>query len=107
MSDEAKIKLKAITSNIQSRHKQHFAELVGERVYQELKWGEQNHHPYTWVTITLEEFGELAKALLEWDGEANTLQEVRKEAIQTAACCLALLDFLDRKYGPEKTNIIR
>ena len=56
-----------------------------ERVRQEKKWGRQLHENRTWLTIALEEFGEIAKAMLERG-------EVRKEAIQTAAVLVAWLE---------------
>jgi len=40
-------------------------EVLAERVKQETKWGPQNHKPEKWLTIIVEEVGEVAKDILE------------------------------------------
>jgi len=39
--------------------------VVTERVRQDIKWGEQNHNPFVWMNILMEEVGEASKAILE------------------------------------------
>lgn len=72
--------------------------ILAERVHQDKKWGEQNHNPYIYLTILLEEVGELAQAILQtqFGGDAGGWDNVRKEAVHTAAVALALLECLDR-----------
>jgi NTP pyrophosphatase (non-canonical NTP hydrolase) len=62
-----------------------------ERCQQDKKWGEQNHHIERWVCILLEEFGEVAKAILE-----NDPAKIREESVQTAAVALAIIECIDR-----------
>ena len=56
-----------------------------ERKRQDDKWGKVKHDPYTWEIIALEEFGEVAKAMLEHGN-------IREELIQTAAVLVAWLE---------------
>jgi len=74
-------------------------EIRRERVRQEAKWGRQLHENRTWLTIALEEFGEIAKAMLERG-------EVRKETIQTAAVLVAWLEdsFERGEFAHEETS---
>ena len=102
-----------------------FKQIIKERVRQNVKWGEQNHpivsslkewnnnlpilveydicneerakflcnwnsanKTLTWGHIIVEE---LAEALC-----AKTVEEQRKELIETAACCIAAIESLDR-----------
>ena len=39
--------------------------VVKERIRQDAKWGEQNHNPYIYLAILLEEVGELAQSILQ------------------------------------------
>jgi NTP pyrophosphatase (non-canonical NTP hydrolase) len=66
-------------------------EIADERIRQDAKWGEQNHYPARWVTILVEEVGEMAKAILNED-----LAHTRKELVQVAAVAIAMLESLDR-----------
>lgn len=58
-----------------------------ERLRQLQKWGEQLHLDEKWIQIILEEFGELAKAILE-----KNEQDIVIELIQMTACCVAWLE---------------
>lgn len=62
-----------------------------ERARQDQKWGEQNHHPYKWLAILGEEFGESSKAVLE-----DAPEEYREEMVQVAAVALAAIESFDR-----------
>lgn len=44
-------------------------EVINERMSQEGKWGSQNHDPLMWLAILGEEYGEVARAILEKDIE--------------------------------------
>jgi NTP pyrophosphatase (non-canonical NTP hydrolase) len=63
-----------------------------ERERQDKKWGEQNHDHYKWVAIIGEEFGEMCQALLE-----GRYASMEKEAIQVAACCVAMIESVHRQ----------
>lgn len=65
-----------------------------ERAKQDAKWGEQNHNDWKWLTILVEEVGEVAKAMLECDGP-----EMGKEITQAAAVCVAWLEAIERRRG--------
>ncbi|KKM70245.1 hypothetical protein LCGC14_1442640 [marine sediment metagenome] len=65
------------------------------------KWGVQNHDPAMWLTITAEEFGEMARAILanEFDVNEDTAPNIVKEAIQTATLCLKIAEmFSDNNF---------
>lgn len=67
-------------------------EIMGERLQQENKWGQQNHPAHWYYLILAEEVGEVAKAILE-----NKVQtEYRAELVQVAAVAVAMIESLDR-----------
>ena len=70
-----------------------------ERKRQDAKWGEQNHHPLMWLSIIGEEYGEMCKAFNEYSftQDHKHIEEMIKEAIQVAACCVAMIECLDRQ----------
>jgi len=69
-----------------------------ERKNQDEKWGEQNHHPLMWFSIIGEEFGEMLHAFNEYtfDDDPNYLEDMQREAIQLAACCVAMIECIER-----------
>jgi len=67
------------------------AEILEERDRQDDKWGEQNHSPSYWFTILMEEVGEAARAVCEWD-----MDSYREEMIQVAAVAMAIVECHDR-----------
>lgn len=77
-------------------------EVYAERVAQESKWGQQNHHPVEYFAILAEEFGEVAKEVVEHNfcGDVviknKRLKAMREELIQTAAVAVAMVECLDR-----------
>ncbi len=71
-------------------------ELLKERQRQELKWGEQNHDPFLWLTVLGEEYGESCKAALEARFGGQSLKYLRKELIETAAVAIAAIECIDR-----------
>lgn len=85
-----------------------------ERARQDLKWGEQNHHPLLWFSIIGEEYGEMCHAFNEYTFDMNVdlLGDMQREAIQIAACCVAMLQCMDRMGskglipGGERNNMI-
>jgi len=75
-------------------------DVLAERKRQDVKWGEQNHDPITYLAILMEEVGELAQAALHQrfggDSGKDRSAEVRTEAIHSAAVALAIVECLDR-----------
>jgi NTP pyrophosphatase (non-canonical NTP hydrolase) len=70
--------------------------VMTERSRQDAKWGEQNHDPFTYLTILAEEFGELAQAALHLRFGGRAADGLRMEAVHTAAVALAIIECLDR-----------
>ena len=65
--------------------KQAFQDLIQmEREAQIAKWGHQVHPDEKWVTILLEEAGEVAKAVLEKDDSALLQEMVQVAAVLQA-----------------------
>jgi hypothetical protein len=52
-----------------------------------------------WFSIIGEEYGEMLKAFNEYsfDHDTNLLEDMQREAIQVAACCVAMLECLERQ----------
>ena len=74
-----------------------------ERKRQDEKWGDQNgNHPFEWVSILGEEYGELCEAVNETffkngeKPERGGIDKMRKEAVQVAAVAVALIEALDK-----------
>ena len=63
---------------------------------QDTKWGEQNHDPFIYLTILMEEVGELAQAALHAKYGGRATGNLRTEAVHTAAVALAIVECLDR-----------
>lgn len=77
-------------------------EVLIERERQDNLWGQQDHDPFKWTTILLEEVGEVAKAALEASDSkygSNTLDDYRAELIQVAAVAVSAIESLDRQGG--------
>lgn len=70
-------------------------DVLEERGRQDAKWGEQNHSDERWLAILAEEFGEVAKDVVE------RRPGLRTELIQTAAVCVAWIECLDRASTPD------
>ena len=79
-------------------------EVAIERMRQDAKWGQQNHDPFVWNTILLEEVGEAAKEILEGHfvessfarNKRGYYQTARTELVQVAAVAVAMIESLDR-----------
>jgi NTP pyrophosphatase (non-canonical NTP hydrolase) len=70
--------------------------VLKERERQEIKWGEQNHDPFTYLTVLMEEVGELAEAALHLRFGGPAASGLRNEAVQVSAVALAIIECLDR-----------
>lgn len=75
-------------------------EIVNERRRQDEKFGEQKHHPFVWVSILGEEFGEVSRAAIEANflGYKNSgnWSNYRAELIQVAAVAVAMIEAYDK-----------
>ena len=85
-------------------------EVRAERARQDAKWGEQNHRPFTYLTVLMEEVGEAAQAALSLTYGGNDLpgagrdeeyravraHDYRSEMVQVAAVAIAMIEALDR-----------
>jgi len=92
------------TNDILPRSRQKvFKQVLLERTLQDNKWGEQNHEPFTWLSILGEEVGEAHQAAVESKfeksnnhGQTITLYNLRTELIQVAAVAISICESLDR-----------
>lgn len=71
-------------------------DICAERTRQDEKWGQQDHDEDRWLTILVEEVGEVAKAIQD-DDPINYLEELT----QVAAVAVAALEAYYRKFPPE------
>lgn len=71
--------------------------VADERVRQDAKWGEQNHHPFTYLAILGEEVGEANQAALQATFGGKTWADYRTELVHVAAVAVAMIECLDRK----------
>ncbi len=67
------------------------AVIKAERIRQDAKWGEQNHDDFKWLSILVEEVGELAKAILENDPHGV------EELTHCAAVCVQWMDAINNR----------
>lgn len=73
--------------------------VVAERQRQDEKWGDQSgNHPFEWMSILGEEFGELCEAVNETcfrnptQPEKGGVDKILKEAVHVAAVAVALAE---------------
>ena len=71
-------------------------DILFERRRQEERWGQQNHNPFTYLTILGEEYGEACQAALHDRFGGHHAGELREEMVQVAAVALAIVECLDR-----------
>lgn len=71
-------------------------DLLMERVKQDSKWGIQKHSPETWMTILMEEIGEISKEVVELKfGHKFDSSNYRNEMIQACALLIAMIEDYD------------
>lgn len=82
-----------------------YQQIQQERQSQIDKWGVQNHSPIEWCAILGEEVGEVNREALENHFtkfyNPTTLDNYRKELIQVAAVCVAMIESLDRNQNKQ------
>lgn len=74
--------------------------VIHERLRQNAKWGDQSgNHPFEWMSILMEEVGELAEAVNETcfktphvKPELGGVEGIRREAIHVTAVALAIAE---------------
>ena len=66
-------------------------DVLEERQRQDEKWGAQRHGGNLWLTILVEEVGEVSRALLEDSGPSL----LRHELVQVAAVCRAWVEHIE------------
>lgn len=82
-------------------------DIAGERLRQDIKWGQQNHEYPMWSAILAEEIGEVAKAWLWWkiekvrldNGLMSSGADYREEMVQSAAVLVNMIECYDRNEG--------
>ncbi len=62
--------------------------VLEERKAQDIKWGKQSHSDLYWLGILAEEFGELAKEIIESNGS----KAIESELVQVAAVAVAWIE---------------
>ena len=76
------------------------SDIRAERQRQNLKWGEQNYDPFTYLAILMEEVGEFSQAALHQrfggDSDKNCGNNLYKEAVHAAAVAQAIVECLNR-----------
>lgn len=71
-----------------------FEPVYKEQKRQIKKWGLQNHYPHKFLSILVEEVGEVAEAILktEDEGQTKTWSDVIKELIQVQAVAQSMIE---------------
>lgn len=73
-----------------------FDAITRERERQDIKWGVQDHDPFTWIAVLTEEVGEFSQAALHLKYGGKKAKGFREEAIQMAAVATAIIECIDR-----------
>lgn len=71
-----------------------FDDVVIEHEKQIKKWGIQTHSLFEWQNYTIEELGELAKAISEHQYRNGNWHDIYKEAIQVATLSLKIAEMI-------------
>ena len=72
-------------------------DVLAERARQDEKWGDQNHHPFLYLTVLMEEVGEASQAALQATFQkTRPWADYRAEMVQVAAVALAMIECYDR-----------
>lgn len=76
---------------------------LNEQGKQIREWGIQNHHPHKYLTILIEEIGEVGKAILktEAEGKTKTWYNVIEELVQVEAVAQSMIESIKRNQIKE------
>ena len=69
-----------------------FKRIEKEMARQDKKWGKQSHYNHVWLSILIEEVGEIGKAINEQD-----LENLEIELVQTTAVLVQWINDTKRK----------
>lgn len=97
MSENEKVTMRVLT------------EVRLERGKQDSKWGEQNHHPFTYLAVLGEEVGEANQAAVQSVYGGKNWSDYRTELVHVAAVAVAMIECLDRHNGappPDGTEAV-
>lgn len=81
-----------------------FALLVNEDVNQLEKWGFQTHSLFEWMTIIMEEVGELAKSVMERHYRGGDPAAIVKEATQVSTLALKVAKMAKEQLSDDQTR---
>ncbi len=81
-------------------------EIAKERSRQDHKWGEQNHDPFVWIGILIEEVGEVSRAAVEarFNYDTAHVEQYRKELTHVAAVAAAMIECFDRAGAASRND---
>ncbi len=80
-----------------------YLEVMAEQINQTAKFGQQNHAPFTYLSILTEEVGEAAQAAndaYDFNDDKFTVRKLKKyraELVQVAAVAISMIETLDRQ----------
>ena len=96
---EAQAELEELIGAPEDTTEQVLKAVAAERVAQNEKWGVQTHHPLLWFSIIGEEYGKMCHAFNEYTFDKDTahLVDLKREATQVAAACVAMLECMERQ----------
>lgn len=70
---------------------QAFMEVRDEMARQRATWGEQNHDPYAYLVILMEEVGEASQAAVKAQFEGGSIDRYEEELVQVAAVAVSMI----------------
>ena len=82
-------------------------EVLAERIKQDAKWGEQDHHVAEWITILGEEYGEACRAAYHGWHDGVDMANYRAELIHVAAVAVVAIECYDRQVEFDRRVMMR
>lgn len=82
--------------------------VFSERLRQEQQWGKQDHDPFTYLAILVEEVGELAKAAAENRWRQGSKAAITEEAVHVSAVAIAIVECMlrdDWQWEPPQPHV--
>ena len=88
-----------------ANHNPAIKDILEERRGQDRVWGQQNHSPEIWLSILMEEVGELSQEMLNRRFDNSATPNLQVEMMQVAAVAVAMLECCMRnKWSEELKN---